>query len=391
MTQFRSFARAHGDADPLPDTGRAPRPPAAGAARKAGPGAGRDFSLSLRPHSGERPLETFRRLERALKDADATLLKLMIFGPVTAAAPATEALRRVFGDIHWPVTWVEGLACDAAPLAGVQAFAFSGGPVDRIVSGGRVVGSVYKEGDARFCLLGGLGPDESAGTRAEQTRRTFDQMQHVLAQGGFSLGDVVRTWFFLDDLLSWYASFNEARARAFANTAFRSGCLPASTGVAARNPAGAALTAGAWAMRPLKSSSRACEVLSPLQCPACAYGSLFSRAIELTSGARRRLLISGTASIQSDGQTAHAGNVRAQIELSMRVVEAILESRRLSFADVTRATAYFKSPTDAPALTAWCDRRELRRLPVIATGCGICRPDLLFEIELDAARADTVQ
>jgi len=195
---------------------------------------------------------------------------------------------------------------------------------------------------------------------------------------------VVRTWFFLDDLLSWYGAFNEARTRVYAQTKFRSGFLPASTGVAGRNPADAALTVGAWAMQPLNSHSRVEEVFSPLQCPAPAYGSSFSRAVEVNSAGLRRLLISGTASIDPNGHTAHAGDVRSQIGLSMQAVEAILESRRMSFADVTRATAYFKLPAVAPAFADWCGRRELRKLPVISAGCAICRPELLFEIEVDA-------
>jgi len=370
----------------------------------------REFSLTFQPRPDESLVDFFRRLEVALKESEATILKLMVYGPVELAAPATEAMRRVFGEVNWPVTWVEGLPCSNAPLAGVQAFAFSGGQVHRLTLGGRVVGSVFEDGDARFCLLGGLGPTEVAGSRVEQTERALNQLQEALAQVNFTLGDVMRTWFYLDDLLSWYDGFNQVRASVYSQTKFRSGAFPASTGVAGRNPAGAALTAGAWAMQPLKarvgslSPSSASvqldeeqgvkegfgqmvrEVVSPLQCPACAYGSRFSRAVEVQSGGIRRLLVSGTASIDPNGGTAHVGDVRSQIELSMRVVEAILESRRMSFADVARATAYFKSPADAPAFAEWCDQRELRKLPVVSTGCDICRPDLLFEVEVDAVQ-----
>lgn len=368
MTQFSSYARNLDD-------------------QRTPPGRNREFTLTLKPHAGESLLEIVRRLERSVKESEATILKVMIYGPVDMAAPTNDAMLRVFGQINWPVTWVEGLACTNAPIAGIQVFAFHGGKVGRLALSGRVVGSVFEDGDARFCLLGGLGPDAIKGTRVEQTERTLDQMQTALAQADFTLGDVVRTWFFLDDLLSWYDAFNEARARAYSETVFRSGCLPASTGVDGRNPIGAALTVGALAMQPLGAFTHAIEVPSPLQCPACAYGSRFSRAVEVKSAGSRRLLISGTASIEPEGRTAHVGDVRAQIGLSMRVVDAILESRGMSFTDVTRATAYFKTPADARVFADWCDRHELRKLPAISAGCGICRQDLLFEIELDAVRA----
>jgi enamine deaminase RidA (YjgF/YER057c/UK114 family) len=345
---------------------------------------GGEFSLTLKPAPGEDLPKLFRRLDHSLRESGATILKLMIYGPVKMAAPATAEMQRVFGKINWPVTWVEGLPCDCAPIAGIQASLFNGGTVSRLTLGGRVIGSVFEDGDARYCQLGGLVPDRTTGTRSDQTERILEQMQSALAQAGFALGDVIRTWFFLDDLLAWYGAFNEVRTRVYSQAKFRANALPASTGVAGRNSTGVALTADAMAMRPLNSLTRAVAVPSPLQCPAFEYGSSFSRALEISSAASRRLYVSGTASIAPDGRTLHAGDLRAQIGLSMQVVEAILESRGMSFANAMRATAYFKNPEDVRFFADWCEQRELRSLPVICTGCDICRPELLFEIEMDA-------
>jgi hypothetical protein len=68
----------------------------------------------------------------------------------------------------------------------------------------------------------------------------------------------------------------------------------------------------------------------------------------------------------------------------MEVVEKILASRGFGFLDITRATAYFKNRADIPAFAEWCAARNLRSLPAIAAQCGICRGDLLFELEADA-------
>ena len=100
-------------------------------------------------------------LALALKDADATLVNLMIFGSVSAHPAADEAMRRVFGRIDWPVTWVEGAAYDDHPIAGMQAFAFSAGRVTPITLNGHVAGSVFEEDGIRHCLLGGLGPESA--------------------------------------------------------------------------------------------------------------------------------------------------------------------------------------------------------------------------------------
>ncbi len=329
----------------------------------------------------------FDRLAVTLNDAGKTIVNLMVFGSVSACPAADEAMRRVFGRINWPVTWVEGAACDNQPVAGLQVFAFDANQVNAITLNDRVVGSVFEADAMRHCLLGGLGPALASAPRPDQFRQTLEDLETALELAGFSLGDVVRTWFYLDDLLSWYDGFNEARTQAYAGVKFRGATSPASTGISGRNPSGTALVAGAWALQPLDSSARVAEVESPLQCPASAYGSTFSRAMEINSLHNRLLLISGTASIAPEGQTLWPGNIDRQIDLTMEVVERILTSRGLGFSDITRAIAYFKNRAEIPKFAAWCAACGLQTLPVVAVHCGICRDDLLFELEADARRS----
>jgi enamine deaminase RidA (YjgF/YER057c/UK114 family) len=129
------------------------------------------------------------------------------------------------------------------------------------------------------------------------------------------------------------------------------------------------------------------EVGSPLQCPAPAYGSAFSRAMEIDSGGWRRLTISGTASIQPDGKTAWEGDARKQVDLTMEVIAAILQARGMNFGDTTRATAYYRKPEYKQHFDAWRKERDLELMPVVDTHSTVCRDDLLFELELDAGRA----
>jgi enamine deaminase RidA (YjgF/YER057c/UK114 family) len=293
-------------------------------------------------------------------------------------------MRRVFGRIDWPVTWVEGAAYDEHPIAGMQAFVFDADQVSRVTLDGRVVGSVFEEGGLRHCLLGGLGPNPGLVLRPDQCRQTLGNLEKSLSQAGFWMADLVRTWFYLDDLLSWYGEFNKVRTEAYSQIRFRAGSLPASTGISGKNPAGAALVVGAWAAQPLEAAAQIAEAGSPLQCPAPAYGSSFSRAMEITSRRGRRLLISGTASIAPGGETLWPEDTRKQIDLTMEVVQAILVARQYEFADITRATAYFKNRADIPLFSAWCAARALRSMPVVVAQSGICRDDLLFELEADA-------
>ena len=343
-----------------------------------------EFVLTETMRIGESVADVFFRLAESLAAKEAQLLSVMIYGTLAARMEIDAAMQRALGATQWPVTWVEGESCDGLPLAGVQVFAISGRSVTRVRIGDLIIGSVYEDAGARHCLLGGVGPTALTLGRSGQVQQTFGNLEWALDQAGFVFSDIVRTWFYNDDILAWYAEFNRVRSAYYANIKFRTGSLPASTGIGARNAAGAALTVAAWAVRPIGEGVRAREIGSPLQCPAPAYGSSFSRAMEINSGGWRRLLISGTASIYPGGKTAWAGDARKQVDLTMEVIAGILRARGMGYRDVTRATAYYRESSYLPAFHAWCSERDLDAMPVVHTHSVVCRDDLLFELELDA-------
>lgn len=341
-------------------------------------------SLTFAPHPGEGLQDFCRRFADRLRERSLAPLHLLAFGHCRAAELVTDSLRQACGFLDCPVTWAEGAACGGNPLAGLQVHA-SSGAIERISVGGNVVASVFTDGGARQCLVGGMTAKNRAASRAEQTAAVLAEMGTVLAEAGFELGDVIRTWFYLEDILSWYDDFNRVRTGIYSHVKFRTGSLPASTGVGAKNPAGTALMVAAWAFRPVQKSAYAQEIASPLQCPAPAYGSSFSRAMEISTNAGRRLFISGTASIAPGGKTQWVGDVRKQVELTMDVVEAMLRARGFAFPDLERATAYFRHAGDVGAFRSWLAENSLENLPVVATQCDVCRDDLLFELEAEAA------
>lgn len=352
----------------------------------------REWVLTETPRPGEPVSALFARLGAKLRGGRGELLSVMIYGSVAHHAEIEQAMAAALGVCEWPVTWVEGASCDGAPLAGVQAFAWGGGDITRIRVGGRVVGSVYTDVDARHCLLGGLSPVATGMSATAQLQQLFAGLELALELAGFALADVVRTWFYNDDILAWYDDFNRVRSALYGAVQWRTGSLPASTGIGARNVAGAALQVALWAVQPRAGragggGSCAREIASPLQCPAPAYGSSFSRAMEITSGGLQLLLVSGTASIHPGGKTAWVGDARKQVELTMEVVAAILHSRGLGYGEVTRATTYFRHAEDQRHFAAWVNERELGAMPVVDTCSVVCRGDLLFEIELDAVKA----
>ena len=94
------------------------------------------------------------------------------------------------------------------------------------------------------------------------------------------------------------------------------------------------------------------------------------------------MYVSGTASITSDGKTAYADDCAKQIDLTMRVVEALIHNGKMDWSNSVRAIAYFKDSRDFGLFDRYCQNAELH-LPHIKLEADVCRDDLLFELELD--------
>jgi len=275
---------------------------------------------------------------------------------------------------------VSAILSTAPEGGGMQLAAVSGIDPLPLVLGDRLVGFHFESEEARYCFLGGLRPSDAGAARERQTEAVFSTMEQSLALAGMDFSHVVRTWFYNDRILDWYPEFNGVRTGYFQAHEIRR--MPASTGIGAANPFGTALVAKAHAVLP-KDGVTIRTVRSPLQCDAFAYGSAFSRALEVADSHSRTLSISGTASIEPGGKSIHQGDPAAQIQLTMEVVNAILGEAGMKLEDATRVLAYFRNPSHMPLWEAWCDENHVEPLPLLAVGCHVCRDDLLFEIELD--------
>ncbi|MGA2145209.1 MAG: Rid family hydrolase [Bryobacteraceae bacterium] len=120
---------------------------------------------------------------------------------------------------------------------------------------------------------------------------------------------------------------------------------------------------------------------------ASEYGSAFSRGLRIDLNGLVILLISGTASVDEDGNTVHAGDFRAQCRRTYRNISALLAAEGATWKDIVRTTCYLRDiERDYAAFneerTAFFRQQGLDPLPA-STGIQaiLCRPDLLVEIE----------
>ena len=345
----------------------------------------REHFVTVTPQGHESPESLLRRSVEAVGELGAEIISVEGLGMSVDDRKSIEGLIGALNGRDLPLAWVESARSDN--LYGVHVWAVSGVSVQPLYFNGRRAGTMFEDKYARYGRLVGLLPTDVSADRADQTRGVFAQMDVLLQNSGMSFSDVFRTWFYNDRILDWYSPFNGIRDQFFEEKKVYEGLLPASTGVGGRNLPGAALLSGLLAMRGNGPDVKVFEVPSPLQSPAPEYGSSFSRAVELQSPDLRRLYVSGTASIDGHGKTVFIGDPAGQVRLTMEVVAAILHSREMDWGDITRSLVYFKRAENAPLFRAYCEETGVPPFPAIVVENDICRDDLLFEIEVDAAAA----
>ena len=115
--------------------------------------------------------------------------------------------------------------------------------------------------------------------------------------------------------------------------------------------------------------------------------SSFSRGLRVEVGGFTVLFISGTASVDEDGKTVHAGDFGAQCWRTYRNITALLNSEGASWHDVVRATCYLRDiERDYDQFnrirTSFFKWLGLNPLPAsVGVQTRLCREDLLVEIE----------
>ena len=118
-----------------------------------------------------------------------------------------------------------------------------------------------------------------------------------------------------------------------------------------------------------------------------AKPSSFSRGLRIDLNGLVILLISGTASIDENGQSVHIGDFRAQLRRTYRNITELLAAEGATWKDIVRTSCYLRDiERDYAAFneerTAFFKEQGLDPLPA-STGIQaiLCRPELLVEIE----------
>jgi enamine deaminase RidA (YjgF/YER057c/UK114 family) len=354
-------------------------------------GSVKEFYITAIPspqgQTGDQIGELFTAVADKLKETSSRIMQERVF--LTAGALETVRSRRteIYGKLDDGVspTWLIAEEGIYGQIAAVQIHAVSGcSPLEILEYEGQACGRIVKMDEMSYVTLSNIRQPELP-TRSEQAAAMLRKAEAILKTVGGDFFDVPRTWMWLDNILDWYDDFNQVRNEFFAERGILARGnykMPASTGI------GLASENGSFSAMELAAVIGDGELIEYVdaggnQQSAYDYGSAFSRAATAKTPAGYAIFVSGTASIDADGNTTNLDDAKLQIADTIQNVQAVLAQCGCSDTDIVQAMAYSKTPEIEKLFNEqWPDLQW----PIISAIADVCRDDLLFEIEVIAAK-----
>lgn len=229
------------------------------------------------------------------------------------------------------------------------------------------------------------------GDSAAQTKAILEEYQRELAEQGLSMEKhCIRTWFFVRDVDTQYRGMVKARRENFVEQGMTQDThYLASTGIGG-NPAAttALLQMESYAIDGLNEGQQHyLYALSHLN-RTIDYGVTFERGTLIEYGDRKGLYISGTASIDNQGEVLHVGDIRKQTLRMWENIEKLLEEGDAGFEDLAQAIVYLRDLADYQVVKEMFDKR-IPQVPIVFCLAPVCRPSWLIEMECIAIKSNS--
>jgi enamine deaminase RidA (YjgF/YER057c/UK114 family) len=346
--------------------------------------------------------EAYSQIAEMLRERRLEIVHERIFGSLSVG-PSVMAARH--HALHTcgitpdnPVTYVQGDPPWGEGLAGTIIHAVSpAGPADvwTIMDGENPCGRGWRRNNSTWLVLQNISGNQLSlrnnGNRPLHVREMLDRAERILRENGASYHDVARTWFYLPDILEWYAGFNKIRNERYGEFGIMPGpgdeklLLPASTGIRGETPSGAA---AAMDLIAVKKDSIALPSIKQLtnaaQLDAFRYGSAFSRGAVIRDTDVSLIEVSGTAAIDERGKSRFIDDIRGQINCTFDKIEKLLSEEGAGLGDIAAATVFVKRPEYAEVFWEMAEERGLGEFPGVCVVADVCRDELLFEIDAEA-------
>ena len=207
-----------------------------------------------------------------------------------------------------------------------------------------------------------------------------------LEQEGLTLErNCIRTWLFVNDVDNHYSGMVRARNEVFDEQGLTTDThFIASTGIGGRqaDPSRHVMM-DAYAIDGIRREQvHYLHATSHLN-RTSEYGVRFERGTYVDYGSRRKIFISGTASINNKGEILHRGDIRCQTLRMIENVETLLCEADATFDDVEVMVVYLRDIADYTVVKQIYDERFPGK-PRVFVNAPVCRPGWLVEMECQA-------
>jgi len=218
----------------------------------------------------------------------------------------------------------------------------------------------------------------------KQTTEIFKSFNTILVMKGMTLlNNAIRTWVYVRDIDNNYKGMVNARKDFFE----QHGLNPetryiASTGIEGFSREVHSLVSfDAYAIKNLTDGQIVrMEALDNLP-PTISYGVTFERGTRVRFGDRSHLHISGTASIDKNGEVMHLSDVKKQTERSIENVQALLDSHGVALQNLAYLIVYVRNIKDRNKVWDVLENKIPADIPILLLEGAVCRPDWLVELE----------
>jgi enamine deaminase RidA (YjgF/YER057c/UK114 family) len=324
-----------------------------------------------------------------------------LYGKLPAKREILETRKAVFQELgldpSLPLTFIEGCPFSTEDFSGVQLWGISPrnrdeAAVSTIECPGNIQGRSWQGAGGRFVyipsILGKNGNGAQPTNAQKQAELMFQNAARGLDAHGLSLMNVVRTWIYISQFGDWYGKFNAARTSEFKKHGLirenGDSYLPASTGIQGRGGDEECLM-DVLALSPGESNKAQVRLLgNKRQNEAFSYGSAFSRGAVVEMDGKKTVFVSGTASINEEGETVYLDDPEGQAMETLLNIASILEAEGGSLEDICMATVFCKNGEALEAYQRISRLLCLPAFPAVTLITDICRPELLLEIEATA-------
>lgn len=229
----------------------------------------------------------------------------------------------------------------------------------------------------------------------------FSGLEELLLHTGFSMGNIVRQWNYIEDILGYegpfqhYQLFNEARTK-FYSDQFRERGYPAGTGI---GTSGGGIMIEYIAVS--DTGTETAPIDNPEQVPAYQYQQdllkgepvdrikstpKFERGRYLSAAGKEVIFVSGTAAIRGQ-HVVYPENPDLQTLYTIDNIEQLINKDNLGKNGMGTGNftfnylrVYLKDRNDYPVVSKYC-HEKYGNVPAVWIEADICRDELMVEIE----------